>query len=130
MTGSLSPITECVPEIVATATLVIDISGSTFAEITREVLQFVTESRAKDGALVLLARHTSASLSSKCRSRRAQRSCECARAPCTRGCRLDSRYGRARRHAGALKTMLTGVSLHVPVIGGLSRSVRGKASIW
>src|SRR5262249_61649289 len=62
MTGSLSPITECVPEIVATATLVIDISGSSFAEITREVMQFVTESRAKDGALFLFARHTSASL--------------------------------------------------------------------
>src|SRR5262245_58753775 len=62
MTGSLSPITECVPEIIATATLVIDSSGNSFAEITREVMRFVTESRAKDGALFLFARHTSASV--------------------------------------------------------------------
>src|SRR5262245_64644352 len=62
MTGSLSPITECVPESIATAQLVIDSSGNSFAEITREVMRFVTESRAKDGALFLFARHTSASV--------------------------------------------------------------------
>ena len=62
MKGSLSPITDCVPQLIATATLVIDTSGSSFAEITREVMRFVAESRAKDGALFLFARHTSASL--------------------------------------------------------------------
>src|SRR5436190_19426407 len=62
MKGSLSPITDCVPQLIATATLVIDTSGSSFAEIPREVMRFVAESRAKDGALFLFARHTSASL--------------------------------------------------------------------
>jgi len=120
MTGSLSPITECVPEIVATATLVIDSSGSSFAEITKEVMRFVTESRAKDGALFLFARHTSASLVIQENADPDVRSDLASAlerlAPVAAGWIHDTEG--PDDMPAHVKTMLTGVSLHVPVIGG------------
>ena len=62
MRGSLSPIDSVAPEMIATATLVVDSSAGSFTEITGEAMRFVSESRAKDGALFLFIRHTSASL--------------------------------------------------------------------
>ncbi len=61
MQGSLSPIDSFTPEMIATATVVVDSSGGSFTEITGEATRFVSESRAKDGALFLFIRHTSAS---------------------------------------------------------------------
>jgi secondary thiamine-phosphate synthase enzyme len=120
MTGSLSLITECVPEIVATATLVIDSRGSSFAEITREVMRFVTESRAKDGALFLFARHTSASLVIQENADPDVRSDLASAlerlAPAAAGWIHDTEG--PDDMPAHVKTMLTGVSLHVPVIGG------------
>jgi secondary thiamine-phosphate synthase enzyme len=120
MTGSLSPITECVPGIVATATLVIDSRGSSFAEITREVMRFVTESRAKDGALFLFARHTSASLVIQENADPDVRSDLASAlerlAPAAAGWIHDTEG--PDDMPAHVKTMLTGVSLHVPVIGG------------
>ena len=62
MTGSLSSIATLVPEIIATATLLVDSSGRSFTEITDQATRFVAESGAKDGALFMFMRHTSASL--------------------------------------------------------------------
>ena len=58
----LSPIVSVAPEIIATTKVVIDTRGQGFTEITHEVARFITEAKAKDGALLLFMRHTSASL--------------------------------------------------------------------
>src|SRR5205809_760674 len=123
MKGSLSPITDCVPQLIATATLVIDTSGSSFAEITREVMRFVAESRAKDGALFLFARHTSASLVIQENADPDVRSDLASGldrlAPASAGWIHDTEG--PDDMPAHVKTMLTGVSLHVPVIGGALR---------
>jgi len=91
MSDPLSPILSFAPETIATATLVIETSGQAFTEITREAMQFIKQTRAKDGALFMFMRHTSASLV------------------------IQEGPDDMPAH---VKTMLTGVSLHVPVIGG------------
>ena len=58
----MSRIDNFAPEMIATETLVVDSTGRSFTEITGEAMRFVSESRAKDGALFLFLRHTSASL--------------------------------------------------------------------
>jgi Uncharacterised protein family UPF0047 len=62
MQGSSSSIATFAPEIIATATIVVHCSGRSFTDITDEARRFVVESGAKDGALFLFVRHTSASL--------------------------------------------------------------------
>jgi secondary thiamine-phosphate synthase enzyme len=49
-------------ETIATATIAIETSGEGFFEITREAAGFLGEIKARDGALFLFIRHTSASL--------------------------------------------------------------------
>ena len=120
MKGSLSPITDCVPQLIATATLVIDTSGSSFAEITREVMRFVAESRAKDGALFLFARHTSASLVIQENADPDVRSDLASGldrlAPVSAGWIHDTEG--LDDMPAHVKTMVTGVSLHIPVRDG------------
>src|SRR5262249_53063424 len=62
MSDPLSPILSFAPETIATATFVIETSGQAFTEITREAMQFIKQTRAKHGALFMFVRHTSASL--------------------------------------------------------------------
>jgi secondary thiamine-phosphate synthase enzyme len=62
MVGRLSAIRSVAPELVTSAALVVDTKGQGFSNITAEVARFVEESRAKDGALFVYLRHTSASL--------------------------------------------------------------------
>ena len=120
MTGSLSPILRVAPEIIATATLTVESGGKAFTEITREAMRFITQAEAQDGALLIFMRHTSASLVIQ------------------ENADPDVRTDLASaldRHAPAdaawvhdvegpddmpahVKAMLTGVSLHVPVIAG------------
>jgi secondary thiamine-phosphate synthase enzyme len=108
------------PEIIATATLVIDSSGRSFTEITREAMRFVTESRAKDGALFLFVRHTSASVVIQENADPDVRSDLASAldrlAPATAAWIHDTEG--PDDMPAHVKTMLTGVSLHVPVIGG------------
>ncbi|HET9817440.1 MAG TPA: secondary thiamine-phosphate synthase enzyme YjbQ [Xanthobacteraceae bacterium] len=120
MRGSLSPIDSVAPEMIATATLVVDSRAGSFTEITGEAMRFVSESRAKDGALFLFIRHTSASLVVQ----------ENADPDVRRD--LVSALGRLvptdapwvhdvegpDDMPAHVKTMLTGVSLHIPVVGG------------
>ena len=49
-------------ETIATATLAVETSGEGFFEITREAVRFLDQVKARDGALTLFIRHTSASL--------------------------------------------------------------------
>ncbi len=62
MSGRLSAITSVAPELIATATLSVEINGAGFTEITREARRFVADAGAQTGALLLFIRHTSASL--------------------------------------------------------------------
>lgn len=57
-----SAITSVVPNLIATATLVVETRGQGFTEFTGEAARFVTEAGAKDGTLLVFLRHTSASL--------------------------------------------------------------------
>ena len=120
MTAPLSPIITVVPEIVATARLVVETGGQGFTEITREVARFIAEAQAKDGGLFVFMRHTSASLI-------IQENAD----PDVRtdlGTALDrlapAESGWVHDVEGPddmpahVKTMLTGVSLHVPVMDG------------
>jgi secondary thiamine-phosphate synthase enzyme len=116
----LSPIVSVAPEIIATTKVVIDTRGQGFTEITHEVARFITEAKAKDGALLLFMRHTSASLV-------IQENAD----PDVRTDLVSALDRLARADAGWIhdvegpddmpahvKTMLTAVSLHVPVLDG------------
>jgi len=62
LNGRLSAIRAMTPDLVASAELVVDGRGEGFTEITDEVAQFVKDSGAGDGVVLLYLRHTSASL--------------------------------------------------------------------
>jgi len=62
VTGRLSAILRIAPELVASAELVIETKGEGLTEFTREAADFVGQSGAGDGVLMLYLRHTSASL--------------------------------------------------------------------
>jgi secondary thiamine-phosphate synthase enzyme len=62
MSDPLSPILSFAPEIIATATIVVETGGQVFTDITREAMRFIKQIGAKDGALFIFIRHTSASL--------------------------------------------------------------------
>jgi secondary thiamine-phosphate synthase enzyme len=120
MRGSLSPIDSFAPEMIATATLAVESSGRAFTEITAEAKRFVSESRAKEGALFLFIRHTSASLVIQENAdpdvRRDLVSALDRLAP------ADAPWVHAVEGPDDMpahvKTMLAGVSLHVPVVSG------------
>jgi secondary thiamine-phosphate synthase enzyme len=120
MTGSLSSIATFVPEIIATATLLVDSSGRSFTEITDQATRFVAESGAKDGALFMFMRHTSASLVIQENADPDVRS-DLASA-LDRLAPADAPWIHDVEGPDDMpahvKTMLTGVSLHVPVIAG------------
>lgn len=104
----------------ATAVLRVATPGEGFVEITRDVVQFVEQIKARDGAVLLYLKHTSASLVIQ----------ENADA----GVRTDlvtalkrlapARAGWVHEVEGPddmpahIKSMLNGVSLHVPVANG------------
>jgi secondary thiamine-phosphate synthase enzyme len=107
------------PEII-TATLAIETGGEGFFEITDAVARFLKEVRAQDGLVLLFLRHTSASLV-------IQENAD----PDVRTDLITALRRLAPADAGwvhkvegpddmpaHVKSMLTGVSLHVPVIGG------------
>src|SRR6266576_4412908 len=126
MRGSLSSIVTFAPEIIATATLVVDSRGRSFTEITDEATRFVAESGAKDGALFMFMRHTSASLVVQENADPDVRS-ELAIA-LDRLAPADAPWVHDVEGPDDMpahvKTMLTGVSLHIPVVGGAQRDAR------
>jgi secondary thiamine-phosphate synthase enzyme len=108
------------PDAVASATLTVDTPGTGFTEITRDIATFLREAHAVEGVLLAYVRHTSASLVIQ------------ENADPDVQTDLTTALGRlAPANAGwvhdaegpddmpaHVKTMLTGVSLHVPVVGG------------
>ena len=120
MSAHSSPIVTVSPDIIATTKVVIDTRGQGFTEITHEVTRFITEAKAKDGALFLFMRHTSASLVIQENADpdvRADLTAALDRlAPADAGWIHDVEG--PDDMPAHIKTMLTDVSMHVPVIGG------------
>jgi thiamine phosphate synthase YjbQ (UPF0047 family) len=92
MSDPLSPILSFTPATIATATLVVETSGQAFTEITREAMRFIKQAGAKDGALFIFMRHTSASLviQENADPDVSHRSCERARSSRARRCPVGS----------------------------------------
>jgi secondary thiamine-phosphate synthase enzyme len=116
----LSALTSVTPESLTTAVLMVETSGPGFNEITDDANRFIAEAAAKDGILLLYLRHTSASLV-------IQENAD----PDVRGDLVTALDRLAPADApwvhvvegpddmpSHVKTMLTGVSLHVPVMDG------------
>ena len=120
MRHTLSAVRTTRAETIATAVLTIETPGQGFLEITGEVAQFLNESKARDGALTLFLRHTSASLV-------IQENAD----PDVRRDLVTALNRLAPADAGwihevegpddmpaHIKSMVNGVSLVIPVIGG------------
>jgi secondary thiamine-phosphate synthase enzyme len=116
----LSPIVRVAPELIAAATLAVDTRGEGFVEITRDVAEFVAAAGAGDGLVLLFMRHTSASLviqenadpDVRVDLGTALRNLAPAQAPWVH------RTEGPDDMPAHIRTMLTGVSLHVPVAAG------------
>ena len=120
MSTRLSPIVSVAPDIIATTEILVETHGVGFTEITSDVARFIADADAKDGALLLFMRHTSASLV-------IQENAD----PDVRTDLVSALNRIAPADAGWIhdvegpddmpahvKTMLTAVSLHVPVLDG------------
>jgi secondary thiamine-phosphate synthase enzyme len=118
--GRLSTIRSVTPQILATATLSIETKGPGFVEFTREAAQFVAEAGVGEGALFAYLRHTSASLViQENADPDVQRDLVTALeriAPADAGWVHDTEG--PDDMPAHVKAMVTGVSLHVPVLGG------------
>jgi len=120
MTGRLSDIRSTAPELIASAELTVETGGEGFSDITREAAQFLRQSGAGDGVLLLYLRHTSASLTIQ---ENADPDVQTDLVTALR--RLAPADGPwvhtiegPDDMPGHIKAMLTGVSLHVPVRDG------------
>ena len=119
----LSELTSATAEIVITATLTVQTSGQGFTEITDDAARFVAAAGARDGVLLLYLRHTSASLLIQENADPDLRT-DLATAldrlapPDQRWLHVSEGPDDMPSH---VKTMLTGVSLHVPVADGALR---------
>ncbi|HYA05134.1 MAG TPA: secondary thiamine-phosphate synthase enzyme YjbQ [Xanthobacteraceae bacterium] len=104
----------------ASAVLSVDTSGEGFVDITRDVTGFVERIKARDGAMLVFLKHTSASLVIQ---ENADRDVQTDLVTALE--RLaPARAGYLHEVEGAddmpahIKSMLNGVALHVPVAGG------------
>ena len=107
-------------ETIATATLAVETSGEGFFEITREAVRFLDQVKARDGALTLFIRHTSASLVIQENADpdvRTDLVTALSRLAPADAPWVHEVEGRDDMPAH-VKTMLNGMSLHVPVSGG------------
>lgn len=119
MTGRLSAIVEASPQLIASATLHIDTPGAGFTDITRHAADFVARIAAGEGVLLVYLRHTSASLTIQENADPDVQSD--LTAALDRLAPEDAPYVHDAEGPDDMpahvKTMLTGVSLHVPVTG-------------
>lgn len=115
-----SAVTRITPDNVATATLVVETRGPGFTDITRDAARFIEDAGGRNGTLLLFLRHTSASLVIQENADpdvQTDLATALARlAPAEAGWVHDVE-GQDDMPAH-VKSMLTGVSLHVPVIDG------------
>ena len=120
MPGRLSAATTAEINIIASAKLSVETAGESLTEITAEAKRFLEQSGAREGVLLLYLRHTSASLV-------IQENAD----PDVRTDLITALRRLAPENAGwvhdtegpddmpaHVKTMLTGISLHVPVTRG------------
>ena len=116
----LMRVVRATPDLVATTTLVVDTKGEGFIDITREIARFVTEAGAQDGVVMLFMRHTSASLVIQENADpdvQADLKTALQRlAPSNAGWIHDTEG--PDDMPAHVRTMVTGVSLHVPVMAG------------
>jgi len=118
--GRLSAIRSVAPQLLTGAELVVDTTGEGFTDVTREAACFVEQSGAGDGVLLLYLRHTSASLVIQ------ENADPDVRIDLVKALRLLAPADGPWVHSaegpddmpGHIRTMLTGVSLHIPVRGG------------
>jgi secondary thiamine-phosphate synthase enzyme len=115
-----SIITRTVPELIAASTLAVETQGEGFVEITQDAAEFLRGARAGAGILFLYMRHTSASLviqeNADPQVRSDLRSALRLIAPVD-GPWVHDAEGPDDMPAH-IRTMLTGVCLHVPVVAG------------
>ena len=116
----LSPIHIAPAKTIATAVLSVETKGEGFFEITREVSRFLEKIKARDGTLLLFLRHTSASLVIE-----ENADPEVCTDLVTALKRIaPANAGWVHEAEGPddmpahIKSMLNGVCLHVPVVGG------------
>ena len=120
MTGRLSSIVTAAAPSISTATLRVETHGAGFNEITADARAFVGECGAQDGVLLVFLRHTSASLT-------IQENAD----PDVQADLMTALENLAPENApwvhdaegpddmpAHVKAMLSGISLHVPVVGG------------
>jgi secondary thiamine-phosphate synthase enzyme len=120
MVAIRSPISETPAQSIATATLSVETAGEGFVEITREARRFVADIGAREGALFLFVRHTSASLTIQ------ENADPDVRTDLVTALRRLAPNDAAWVHdtegpddmPAHVKAMLNGSSLHVPVIDG------------
>ncbi len=116
----LSAISRAAAQVIATATLAVETPGQGFTDITAEVAAFLAAANAVDGILLMFMRHTSASLviqeNADPNVRVDLRSALDRLAPVDAGWRHDTEG--TDDMPAHIKSMLTGVSLHIPVVGG------------
>ena len=119
----LSASTSTAPEIIVRATLSVETGGQGFTEITEDVRRFIAGAGAWDGVLLLFVRHTSASLVIQENADpdvRTDLATALDRLAPTGAHWVHDVEGPDDMPAH-VKTMLTGVSLHVPVADGSLR---------
>jgi secondary thiamine-phosphate synthase enzyme len=116
----LSAISSVAPELIATATLAIDTTGPGFFEFTGDAVRFLGEAQAGEGALFAYLRHTSASLVIQ---ENADPDVQVdlvtaldRLAPADAGWVHDTEG--PDDMPAHVKSMINGVSLHIPVVGG------------
>ena len=118
---------------IVSSLLTVDTSGAGFTDLSAEVAKFVADARAREGAVTLFIRHTSASLT-------IQENADPTvlvdlttaldrLAPENAGWRHDTEG--PDDMPAHIKTMLTATSLHVPVLAAVRLPwERGRRSIW
>jgi len=120
MAHKLSAITTVTPAVIASAELAVETPGEGFLDITDDVRKFLQAAKAQHGALLVFLRHTSASLTIQ----------ENADPDVLRDLTSALRHLAPRDFGWVhdtegpddmpahVRTMLTGVSLQIPVVGG------------
>ncbi len=120
MVGRLSAVTEATPQLMARATLRLDTPGPGLIEITREARDFIGRLAAGEGVLLVFVRHTSASLTIQ------ENADPDVQTDLVTALERLAPYEAPWVHdtegpddmPAHVKAMLTGVSLHVPVVDG------------
>lgn len=120
MPGRLSSIVETTPRLIATATLRVDTPGAGFTDITADAGSFIAEIGGQQGVLLIFLRHTSASLTIQ------ENADPDVQIDLVSALNRMAPEGAQWIHDSEgpddmpahVKAMLTGVSLHVPVLKG------------